>query len=238
MIDADSIKKNVWALFFAAVFFGLFGPSNLKYYWWVYSVFFVMSFVWALYLIYVCERYVVFLATMVCLGVAIFLFLASSLAYVSVSTESGGGGALPVIAAIAPTMVVGGALFIILFTKVSYFPFECIGNRVTTKRREQSKNSYGVGLIAGVSVITGGMFLKSVDTLTSSTVLVVGCTGCSIAILILVRHSIRGLRVLRIQELNMPASYTFMGIDEIREARSRWWLGRLLKWLTSLRSSM
>ncbi|KPB52450.1 Uncharacterized protein AC511_0758 [Pseudomonas coronafaciens pv. oryzae] len=35
----------------------------------------------------------------------------------------------------------------------------------------------------------------------------------------------------------MPAAYTFMQIDEIREARGRWWLGRLFKWLASLRGS-
>jgi hypothetical protein len=35
----------------------------------------------------------------------------------------------------------------------------------------------------------------------------------------------------------MPTPYTFMQIDEIREARSRWWLGRLFKWMGSLRQS-
>jgi hypothetical protein len=51
------------------------------------------------------------------------------------------------------------------------------------------------------------------------------------------RHSIRGLRTLRIRESKMPIPYTFMEIDEIREARSRWWLGRLFKWMGSLRQS-
>ncbi|EPN30071.1 hypothetical protein A244_39228 [Pseudomonas syringae pv. actinidiae ICMP 18807] len=31
----------------------------------------------------------------------------------------------------------------------------------------------------------------------------------------------------------MLTPYTFMQIDEIREARNRWWLSRLFKWLAS-----
>ncbi|KPB54252.1 Uncharacterized protein AC511_2962 [Pseudomonas coronafaciens pv. oryzae] len=30
--------------------------------------------------------------------------------------------------------------------------------------------------------------------------------------------------------------YTFANIEEIREARSKWWLSRLFNWLTSHRS--
>ncbi|MNR25473.1 hypothetical protein D3C85_1426270 [compost metagenome] len=81
------------------------------------------------------------------------------------------------------------------------------------------------------------MFLKSVDALTSEVVIVlVGSLGC-LALLINFRHTIRGLRTLRIQERSMPIPYTFMRIDEIREARHRWWLGRFFKWIISLRES-
>ncbi|MBV7477302.1 hypothetical protein [Pseudomonas sp. PDM31] len=235
MVDVVNMKRSVWLLFFSMAFFGLFGPSNLSYYWSVYSVFFIFSFAWALYLIYGCERYVVFLATMVFVGVAIFLFLASSLAYVSVSALPSGGGGISIVAALTPIVLVYGVFYIILCTKSTHFPFECIGNRVTSKRRERSKGGYSFGMVAGVSVLIGGMFLKSVDALTSSAVLIVGCTVFSITILILARHSIRGLRTLRTQERCMPVPYTFMEIDEIREARGRWWVGRLFNWMASSR---
>ena len=51
------------------------------------------------------------------------------------------------------------------------------------------------------------------------------------------RHSVRGLRSLRIKQKTMPVPYTFMQIDEIREARSRWWLSRLFKWVASWRKA-
>ncbi|RMM48648.1 hypothetical protein ALQ78_05496 [Pseudomonas syringae pv. aptata] len=35
----------------------------------------------------------------------------------------------------------------------------------------------------------------------------------------------------------MLAPYTFMQIDEIREARSRWWLSRFFKWFSSRHKS-
>lgn len=237
MIDVESMKKNAWVLFLVASFFGLFGPSGLSYYWWFYSVFFVLFFAWTLYLIYGCERYVLFLATMILVGVAIFSFLASSLAYVSVSSYTAGANMISIVGGLAPILAVGAVLAIILLTKPSYFPFECKGNRVTVRRKEPGKKNYRIGLIAGASTLTGGIFLKSVDALTSNVVAIVGCTGCSIAILILLRHSIRGLRTLQVQERSMSTPYTFMQIDEIREARSRWWLGRLFKRLASPRHS-
>lgn len=237
MIDVANMKKNAWVLFLVTVFFGLFGPSNLNYYWWFYSIFFVLFFAWTLYLIYGCERYVVFLTTMILVGVSLFSFLASSLAYVSISNYIDGTSVVAVVGGMAPILTVCAVFLIIFFTHSSSIPFECIGNRVTVRRKEQGKKNYHIGLIAGVSTLTGGMFLKSVDALTSNVVAIVGCTGCSIAILILLRHSIRGLRILRIQERSMPTPYTFMQIDELRVARSRWWLGRLFKRLASLRHS-
>ncbi|MGE8338188.1 MAG: hypothetical protein ACN6Q2_23195, partial [Pseudomonas laurylsulfatiphila] len=68
-------------------------------------------------------------------------------------------------------------------------------------------------------------------------VVILGCTGLTVIILFHLRHNIRGLRTLRTQERSMPTPFTFMQIDEIREARSRWWLGRLFKWMGSLRQS-
>ncbi|AHG43338.1 hypothetical protein N018_25130 [Pseudomonas syringae CC1557] len=67
--------------------------------------------------------------------------------------------------------------------------------------------------------------------MTSSAVAVLGMFFICVALMVYERHAIRGLRSLRIKEKTLPVPYTFMQIDEIREARSRWWLGKLFKWV-------
>jgi len=237
MINSQTIAKGSWVVFFSLVFLSALGPSNLDYYWWGYWVFCALFFVWTLYLVYVCERYVVYLTTILTATVSIFAFLASGLAYLSASNFLGEARVLPIVIGSSPAIFVFGVFAAVFFSKPSFFPFECIGNKISIRAGERKKPKYNIGIIAGIATLTGGVFLKSVDALTTDVVAVLICTGCAAAILIQLRHTIRGLRTLRIQEHGMDVSYTFMEIDEIREARSGWLLSKLLKWLVSLRPS-
>ena len=229
-----NFKKECWVMFFAVVFFGLFGPSNLDYFWYLYLMLFVGSLIWTLYLIYVCERYIVHMATFLTAVICIFAYSASSLAYVSMSTVFGKSNVLTIVGGMSPLVLVCIVFVVVFRSKSSFFPFEVIGNRVISKKKELSGKNYSVGFVAGVSTFTGGLFIKSIDEITRDVVSIAGGTGISIVMLLFLRHSIRGLRTLRIQERLMPIPYTFMQIEEIREARSRWWLGRFFKWITSL----
>ena len=237
MINSDTIKKGSWLVFFSVVFLSALGPSNIEYYWWAYWFFCASFFVWTLYLVYWCESYVVYLTTVLTATVSIFAFLASGLVYLSASSFLGETTVLPIVVGVCPAILIFGVFSAIYFSKPSLFPFESVGNRITIRSGVQGQPKYNIGIVAGVTALTGGVFLSLVDALTTDVVAVSICTGCAIAILIQLRHTIRGLRTLHIQERSMDVPYTFMEIDEIREARSRWWLGRLLKWLTSLRSS-
>ncbi|WP_245399386.1 hypothetical protein [Pseudomonas syringae] len=86
-------------------------------------------------------------------------------------------------------------------------------------------------------MLASSVFVGSVSELTSSAVAVLGAFFICVGLLVHERHAIRGLRTLRIKQKTLPAPYTFMQIDEIREARSCWWLGRLFKWVASWRTS-
>lgn len=48
------------------------------------------------------------------------------------------------------------------------------------------------------------------------------------------RDAIRILKKILTLEKKHNRSYTFEYIEQLREARSRWWLGRFLKWVISL----
>lgn len=237
MINAQTIKKGGWINVISVAFCGVFGPLTFEGWWW-YLLLVVISFGFSLYLIYCCERFVGFLSVVLLVGIIIFPYIASCLAYLIASGFFGRGDLRSVSIGIAPITIVLLVFVVIFYSKSSFFPFDCIGNRVAARpKKVVNAKSYNLGLISGVSTLTGSIFLKSVGADTGGMVAVVACTGFSVIILFYLRHSIRGLRTLRIRERKMPTPYTFMQIDEIREARSRWWLGRLFKWVASLRQS-
>ncbi|MBV7477304.1 hypothetical protein [Pseudomonas sp. PDM31] len=238
MIDSKIIKKQIFLTFFMVAFFGAFGSFDFKYFWWCYLLFVVFYFGFSLYLIYCCERFVVFLSTVFIAGLTALPYISGNLAYLIASDLFGRGDFRSVAIGMVPISIVYLMFLMIFYSKASFFPFDCVGNRVAVRpKKVVNTKSYNVGLISGVSTLTGSMFLKSVSTEMGSMVAIVLCTGGCVFMVFYLRHSIRGLRTLRIRERKMPTPYTFMQIDEIREARSRWWLGRLFKWLGSLRQS-
>jgi hypothetical protein len=123
--------------------------------------------------------------------------------------------------------------------KSSFHPFEYDGIKVQPRPQNKQKTSaaYSPLLVAGATTLAASIFTKTVGFLTTGMVVLFGMLALSVTILFYARHIIRGLRTLRIQEKTMPTPYTFMQIDDIREARSRWWLSRLFKWVASWRKS-
>ncbi|MBP0953941.1 hypothetical protein JTA33_26225 [Pseudomonas sp. 20GA0080] len=133
------------------------------------------------------------------------------------------------------------AVVVILFyvwvvnTKPVFQPFEYKGNRVQARQDVRGKPAvnYNTPLIGGITTLAASLFLTWAGLLTGGFVSMCIMAGASLFTIFIGRHVIRGLRILRIQEKNMPIPYTFMQIDEIREARSRWWLSRIFKWVAS-----
>jgi hypothetical protein len=237
MIDSQVIKKVGRTIFGSMTFLGAFGPSNLEYFWWWYLFLVTVLFGFSAYLIYWCERFVVFLWAVVLAAVIALTYLVGSFAYLSSLKNFDNTNLVSVALGFTLAAIVFVTFLVIFFSRSSFFPFECVGNKVEVRAKKNVTKKYNLWLISGVSTLTGSMFLGAVDTETSDMVVIIGLTGLIVIILLHLRHTIRGLRTLHIRERKMPTPFTFMEIDEIREARSRWWLGRLFKWMGSLRQS-
>lgn len=239
MINSDSLKKNSWLAFFTTVFFMAFGPSKLTYFWYVYFLAATLMLAWTIYLVYLCEKYTTYMTSLISALVGSFTVLACNVAYISTSSFFGENSFNAFIISLAPAIITWLAYYAIANKKPSFQPFEYDGQKIQTRvaSTSQPSTSYKTGLLAGATTLAAGIFLQAFGLLTGSVVAALALTGCCMAILFYMRHVIRGLRTLRAKERNMPAAYTFMQIDEIREARGRWWLGRLFKWLASLRGS-
>ncbi|MCH4876951.1 hypothetical protein EQV97_06045 [Pseudomonas sp. TMW22090] len=231
----ETVKNGPWVIFFMVLFFGMFGPPGVPHYWSMYFVILGIYFCLTIFLVGVCERYVLFVAMIFFTGVGVMGFLFSSFLYVLVLDFFEAGSFKPVAVGLAPLALIFLAAVAAAFGENPTSSFKTTGNKVSFQIKRQ--RGYSAGLMARLITLTGGLALKLIGPLNSGIVgVLAGTSGC-VALILYYRHIIRGLRTLRIQERNMPTPYTFMQIDEIREARSRWWLGRILKWLASLSRS-
>lgn len=235
MIDADKLKRGSWILLGTLILFLALAPSNLPYFWHLFFITSFLAFAWTLYLIYACERYTTYMTSLIMSAVGSFSLLASSAAYFAAAKFWGRESILTAMIGLSPLALSVLMYLFLASTKPSFHPFEYDGIKVQTRPQTKQNRStvYNPILVAGITTLAASMFTKVMGALTSGLVATFGLIACSLTLLFYARHVIRGLRSLRIQEKTMPSPYTFMQIDEIREARNRWWLGRLLKWVTA-----
>jgi hypothetical protein len=165
--------------------------------------------------------------------------MASSIAYSSAADGWGGANAAASIAGLVPTALVFLVFYIIAHTKPPFHPFDYSGNkvRVVPKVSKSTSTRYPVAWSAGASTLAASVFLKFFGVQAAGVISAVVLTSCALVILYHMRHTVRALRTLSIKEKTTSVPYTFMEIDEIRQARSRWWISRFFKWVGSRRKS-
>jgi hypothetical protein len=239
MIDSQNIKGISWAFFGVLIFFMAFGPSDLKYFWQAFFIVSFFAFMWTIYLVYVCERVTFYLTSILVSIVAAFSYMACTAAYVIGSSFWGKTSIAAFIVGIFPMCVAWLTYLVLANGKPSFHPFEYNGIKVqpVPQSRQKTSAAYSPLLVAGATTLAASFLTKTVGFLTTGMFVLFGMLAVSVTFLFYARHIIRGLRTLRLQEKTMPIPYTFMQIDEIRKARSRWWLSRLFKWAASWRRS-
>lgn len=239
MIDSDKLRKFSWFLLCFFIFLLAFGPSGFKYFWRVFFLISYSAFVWNLYLVYVCEKFTLYITSVLVSVVGIFCLLASTSAYLVASKFWGKTSVAALLVGGVPIVVACLTYLILASSRPTFHPFEYDGIKVQPcpQKKLRKSSAYSPLLVAGATALVASIFIKAMGGLTGGMVAMLGLTAFSVALLFHVRHIIRGLRTLRTQEKTMPIPYTFMQIDEIREARSHWWLSRLFKWVVSWRKS-
>ena len=239
MIDSQNIKKISWGFFGFLVFFMVFGPSNLKYFWQAFFIVSLLAFMCTIYLVYVCERITFYLSSILVAVVGAFSYMACTAAYVIGASFWGKTSIAALMVGLFPMGVTLLTYLVLANGKSSFHPFEYDGIKVQPRPQAKQRKSaaYSPLLVAGATTLAASVFTKALGPLSAGMVAMFGLTTFSVALLFHVRHIIRGLRLLRAQEKTMDTPFTFMQIDEIREARSRWWLSRLFKWAASWRKS-
>jgi hypothetical protein len=239
ILDSDYLKHGAWVSFIALVFSMAIGLSAVPLFWPAYILVFLLKLSWFLYLIYFCERFTFYLWSVLASVLSFLIILAGSAAYASAADVWGPASAEAFIAGLLPVALVFFTYFIIARTKPSFHPFEYSGNKVkVVPRISQSKSArYPAALLAGASTLVASIFVKIFGVPAAGVVGAVVLTTCALVILYHLRHSVRALCTLSIKEKSSSVPYTFMEIDEIRQARNRWWISRLVRLVRSWRKS-
>jgi hypothetical protein len=233
--DVDTVKKGPWLVFSMVLFFGMFGPTEIPYYWFGYFVVLGLCFGAVIFLVGGCESYLVFVVAMFLSVFGVLCFFLSSMLYFFVSNIFG-GGLKALVVALSPMLLVSAMVVSAMASKSKIFKFDIVGDKVANRTHKREGGKY-LGLVIAILTLLSGGLLKAIGPFYSGLVVTVAATlGCT-AIVFHFRHTIRGLRTLRIQEQYTSTPYTFMQIEKIREARRRWWMGRLFKWIASLHKS-
>lgn len=229
--DSRLIKSGPIIMFFFVMASSLFGPANFSGVWWLYGCLMALFFLYVVYMIYWCESFTLFALSFLSSFVFSFAFSAAGLAHAVLVNDLS-------ISNFRAAVINAGLLsaVLILYICIYFSPskphaFQIIGNKVSRTSMKSSGTSPLI--ISGAATLVSAIFIGSVSSLTSGVAAVMGLLFACTALMIYERHTISGLRTLRIQEKATSLSYIFMQIEEIRKARSRWLIGRLLKWLVA-----
>ncbi len=238
MYDPDSrlIKTGPIAMLLFVMVSSLFGPANFSGFWWLYGCLMALVFLYVVYMIFWCESFTVFTLSLLSSFVFSFGFSAAGLAHVVLLSDLGFSGFEAGLVNAVLLSAVFAIYAIIYFSSSKLSPFRVSDdNRVS----RVSISSGGVSplMISGIGTLASAAFISSVSSLTSGVVAALGLFFSCVGLIIYERHAISGLRTLRAQEKAMSTTYTFVQIEAIREARSRWLLGRLFKWAFASRKS-
>lgn len=239
ILDSDYLKRGAWVCFSVLVFAMVLGLSVVPFFWSVYVFIFILKLSWFLYLIYFCEGFTLYLWSVLASVQGFLIILASSIAYSCAADVWGAASAAACIAGLLPTAIVLLVFYIIAHTKPSFHPFEYSGDkvRVVSKVNQITSARYPLALSAGASTLAASVFIKFFGVSAAGVIGAVVLTTCALVILYHMRHTVRALRTLSIKEKSLSVPYTFMEIDEIRQARNRWWISKLAKLVRSWRKS-
>lgn len=235
MPDAGELRSVIRVFLLSYAMISLVG-GMMSGYGWVFFGVFLCLFFWATYLLHFNESFLSYIYTAFFSVIAIFALFCAMAMYFSYFEWFGRDtpGALFVSASTIILFVI--LLVLAHLSKVHIDIFEFKDNRVKIINSTGSKSQMGiVVLIGGASTLIAKSVYGAIGPKFTITL-------CGVFSLVLVIHMITrlrnvmaNLRVLRLKQRKTGVSYVFMQIDDIRQARTRWWTPRVLKWLASLR---
>ncbi|QKZ02400.1 hypothetical protein [Pseudomonas eucalypticola] len=230
----DSIKKAPLACAVLVGIFSGFYALLVPIFPWFFWPALVVLILYAMYLTYANERFTSFANFVVYLPFISFAFMSCSTAHTLASDDWGWMSWQADLFSLAVAAVISALASWVYFTRSFVPSFKVVARRVKSLPWDGWTPNLPLSLIIIFAIyIVINMAAASKSSLPMTLV----SLTTTASLLFYFRHLIRGLRTLRAQEREQGVFYTFENIEEIREARSRWWLVRLYRWASGLRRS-
>lgn len=189
------------------------------------------------YLTYFCERYVLWAVINYTLCILGFLFMACASVFLAATNFSFEAGWVTKFSIAIPILASGVVLYFVLKGERKGCAFPCNGDRVGRLPGSDRAPNYNFGLIGGLSGVVVWLMRQYFDKAALEVFMAILTVGTLMALMWVPRDGLRGMRFLFAQEQDTGVRYTFMLIEEIREARKQTYLVRSLLWLRSRRIS-
>jgi hypothetical protein len=179
MIDAHNLKKISWTLLTFLFPMIALGPSNLEYFWHLYLVVALLAILWTLYLVYFCERFTVYMISLVVAFLGAFCLPVCSVAYLAAGSIWGKEGLLPLMLGCAPVGITLLTYYVLARGRPSFHPFEYDGLKVKPRyeNRQRSVASYNPVLVAGATTLAASITINSFGHLTAAMVAMFATTS-------------------------------------------------------------
>lgn len=208
-------------------------PWTNSLYWHAWTIAALLHSIWVLYLIYRNESYTAYIFTLLGYITVIPTHLSIASFYIGISGHTSQPPNTEHLLMLIPPSIVAGFFIWAWNRPLNSSPFYCKDEKVHLSSFENTLDTrkqylsvlLSIAAIIGISAIGG-----ATAWLLISAAMVAG----SIFLVYQARDIITGLRDLIKEERRHSMRYTFFQIEEIREARSRWWIPRFTRWLIAL----
>lgn len=235
MPNALSLKIICRKTFLGISVILLIAPWGNPYYWTLWIVITGLSFAWTLHLIYRNESYTTYMLTL--LGSILFLptYLCTLALYIG-NKESAAPPETMFLSMLAPYLITAIATTWFAIKRTTLSPSYCKNGRAHIFDYAEPPSTRNQ-ILSVLAFTAGATVIENIGGATAWLLMSGVMLACTLYFIYQGRHFIAGLRDLIKEERSASMRYTFFQIEEIREARRRWWISRFARWLENLLKS-
>ncbi|WP_225776012.1 hypothetical protein [Pseudomonas sp. Marseille-Q5115] len=235
MPDALNLKIICRKIFIGISVILLIAPWGNPFYWTLWIMVTGLNFAWTLHLIYRNENYTTYMLTL--LGCILFIptYLSTLALYIG-QKESAAAPETMYLSMMAPYLITAIATTWFAMKRTTSSPFYCDDGKALIFDYAEPPSTMNQ-ILSVVAFTAGATAIENIGGATAWLLMSGVMLVCTLYFIYQGRHFIAGLRDLIKEERSSSMRYTFFQIEEIREARRRWWISRFARWLENLLKS-
>lgn len=219
--------------FLSAPLILLIAPWGNTLYWSFWILVAGLNAAWVLNLIYRNESYTAYIFTFLGYLVLIPAHLSIATLYIWLDKNSSLCENTSQLLILAPPIIVSGFMGWTLIRPTTSSPFYCKDGKAHIFDYPDPPSTTNQ-ILAVLAFTAGATAIEDIGGATAWLLISGVMLACTLCLIYQGRHHIAGLRDLIKEERRHSMRYTFFQIEEIREARSRWWIPRFTRWLIAL----